>query len=484
MTDQRKVLAAKWKQANRYQNFGPALRSLMVHGFRGINDTTITFDYPVTAITGLNGAGKSSIAQISLCAYKKPSTAVNYARYYVRDFFPISVVDPRPISDDARIAYRYETDQPTLPQDLTISRVQAEWSGYKRQPERKCFYVGFTIYIPKVERRDLSIYRANGITLGDRREIPQQVKQAFAAIVGSSYEDVSFQGVQHKLQSTEVGIVSRFGNAYSENNMGFGEGRVLYTVDLLESSPKQSLFVLEEPETSLHENAQHAFGRYLIDVSLRRGHQILLTTHSSAIIHALPSEASKLLVRDRDGVLCYSGLSASRVRSVLSGGRQSALDVVVEDDFAKCILREALRRTDKLLLQAMAVHALGSADDVRDGVELLRRLGRKCAGVRDGDKNGAPAQNLYKLPGTQPPEKEVFLNPAVQDGLRTKFGFDIPEVLASHPNADHHDWLNILAQEGMMEAEHLAAFAADQYLNAVGTEAFSELINGLRQCSQ
>ena len=46
--------------------------------------------------------------------------------------------------------------------------------------------------------------------------------------------------------------------------MGFGEGRVLYIVDKLESAPQQSLFVLEEPETSLHENAQYELAKYLL----------------------------------------------------------------------------------------------------------------------------------------------------------------------------------------------------------------------------
>lgn len=453
----------------------------MVHGFRGISEMTITFDSPITAITGLNGAGKSSIAQISLCAYKKPSTSKNYSRYYVRDFFPVSVVDPSPISEDARVIYRYETDQYSQPQDLTVSRANTEWSGYKRQPERKAYYVGFTIYIPKVERRDLSIYRASGITLGGKREIPDNVKKFFASIVGSAYDDVSFQDVKHKLQSAEIGIVSRFGHNYSENNMGFGEGRVLYTVDMLESSPEQSLFVLEEPETSLHENAQHAFSKYLLDVCIRRGHQIILTTHSPTIIQALPRESSKLLVRDRDGVSCYSGLSSSRVRAALSGGRQAALDIVVEDDFAKCVLQEAIRRSDRNLLQSVAIHPIGSADDVRDGVEILQKMGKRCVGVRDGDKNSDVAQNLYKLPGNRPPEQEVFLDKQVQEALHDKYSVEVADVLAAHPDSDHHDWVDILSREAMTDPAHLSAIAAENYVTSIGLTPFAELIDELKR---
>lgn len=76
--------------------------------------------------------------------------------------------------------------------------------------------------------------------------------------------------------------------------MGFGEGRTLYLVDLLENSPEQSLFVIEEPETSLHEHAQHELAKYLLDVCFRRHHQVILSTHSDQILSALPS-ASRLL---------------------------------------------------------------------------------------------------------------------------------------------------------------------------------------------
>lgn len=123
-----------------------------------------------------------------------------------------------------------------------------------------------------------------------------------AKIIGHPYDDVAFQGISHRKRETEIGMVERLGYSYSENNMGFGEGRVLYTVDMLETSPEQSLFVLEEPETSLHESAQYEFTKYLMEVCERRKHQIILSTHSSVILNALPPEARKLLIRDETGV--------------------------------------------------------------------------------------------------------------------------------------------------------------------------------------
>ncbi|MGC6483885.1 MAG: ATP-binding protein [Synechococcus sp.] len=152
------------------------MRSVHIDGFRGINGLEIPFEYPVVAISGLNGSGKSTVGQISLSGYKKPSKATDYKRFYVRDFFPASVADPNPFHKESSVKYLYETDDPEAPQELTVKRAKSEWSGYKRQPERKCIYVGFTIYIPKVERKDVSIYRGSSITLTKQRAIPDDVK--------------------------------------------------------------------------------------------------------------------------------------------------------------------------------------------------------------------------------------------------------------------------------------------------------------------
>ena len=92
--------------------------------------------------------------------------------------------------------------------------------------------------------------------------------------------------------------------------MGFGEGRILYTVDKLENSPQKSLFIIEEPETSLRESAQHKFAKYLLEVCIRKQHQIILSTHSSVIIDALPSVSRKLMVRNELGVKIIDNTSS------------------------------------------------------------------------------------------------------------------------------------------------------------------------------
>ena len=162
---------------------------------------------------------------MAVCVYKKPSTTTEYKRQYIKDFFPISAADPKPIDDNPSLLYQYTTDTPKKLKDVTITRASSAWSGYKRQPERCCFYIGFTVYIPKVERRDLSVYSGKSIELTLKRIIDKDVQDRVARIIGQKYDEIAFQGFKLKLRQAEIGIASKFGNSYSENNMGFGEGR-------------------------------------------------------------------------------------------------------------------------------------------------------------------------------------------------------------------------------------------------------------------
>jgi hypothetical protein len=480
MADPTKKLHSKYAPKNRYSNFGHCLRQVHIDGFRGISAMDLTLDHPITAISGLNGAGKSTLGQLAICAYRKPSTAIDYRRQYIKDFFPISVADPKPITDKAKAIYTYETDDYKKPQEVTISRVNSAWSGYKRQPERHCYYIGFTFYIPKVERRDLSVYGGASLAFTEKRDLDPEVIKRMARIIGHKYDTVGFQGVSHKNRESEIGIASRLGYSYSENNMGFGEGRILYTVDALETSPEQSLFILEEPETSLHESAQYEFTKYLLDVCNRRHHQVILSTHSSVILNALPSESRKLLLRDATGVDLRNQISSNQVRSILSSGHVRALDICVEDVFAKVLLSEVIRKKRNDLLKAVAIHDIGCKDAVREAVRVLNKTGKKAIAVRDADVGSHAIDGLFSFPGSRPPEVEVFNNPMVRALMKNKYGVDVDWVLQRDDVKAHHKIASCIAEEAEAEEEVIRTLAIETYIQSIDTE-FDALITAIEQ---
>ena len=477
MADNVRALEKKFQPDSRYNNFGTFIRSIRVDGFRGIQDLEIPFEFPVIAISGLNGSGKSTIGQICLSGYKETVAQSGYKRFYVRDFFPASAADPDPFTKTASVIFSYETENFENPKEATVRRAGSRWRGYKRQPERACFYVGFTFYIPKVERKDVSIYQGSAITLTKPRLIDDEVRKKVGRILGQQYDELHFQGIRHGKKSGELGVAARFGYRYSENNMGFGEGRVLYLVDLLENSPEKSLFVIEEPETSLHEHAQHELAKYFLDVCQRRSHQIIISTHSDKILRALPSQSRMFLHRDGSGVTLYPGLSATRARALLSLGYSRDFFVFVEDDFAEALLSEMIRRVEPSLLKAICIVAVGNTDSVRTAVNLVTKIGKSCIAVRDADTGADPASGLLSLPGSMPPEKEVFGHQGVKQYFVEQFSIDIDNELALRDVKDHHKITEALADACHSRADHIKMLAIGKYLDELGEHAYSDLVN-------
>lgn len=261
--------------------------------------------------------------------------------------------------------------------------------------------------------------------------------------------------------------------------MGFGEGRILHLVSQMEEAPVQSLFVLEEPETSLHEEAQYRLVEYLVDVCDRRGHQIIFSTHSSVMLEALPSDARRMLYRDQDGVTAYKGISSTRARAILSGGEHRNLTVCVEDAFAVNLIREIIRAEEPSLLKAVSIYETGSKTTVRETVKLLSRFQRIAIGIRDGDTGENPAENLYSLPGTRAPELEVFENEGVANHLKVKFGIDVKTIRATAPEHSHHDIPALLAKAAEANQEHLEIEAIGKYVESLDLQARKRLVEAI-----
>lgn len=480
MTDSKKELQKLFSKKTRYSNFGPTIAEIRVKGFRGLSDLTLSIESPITAISGLNGTGKSTIAQLAACGYKKPTTeSKEYKRQNISNYFPVSKADPKPFTDEASVEYKYLTNTEDRLQELTVYRSGSQWNGYKRQPERHCRYIGFTIYIPKVEQRDISIYRGSDISITNENPLQETAQKAISKILNHPYENLSSATAAHDKRSADIGFASKFGARYSENNMGFGEGRVFYTVTSLEMAPEQSLFILEEPETSLHEHAQYEFAKYLIDVCIRRKHQIIITTHSRSILSALPRESRKLLYREGSLVKVSDRTSTAEAAGILSLGMSQGKILLVEDIKAKILLTELIRRIKPSLLKGIKISFVGNDDVVASLTKQLRSDGHTVLGVRDGDNGDDKKMGLLKLPGQNCPEREVFLNDDVEKYLFEKYNFNFSEWLALNEEMDFHDWPAEIANHISKSEDGLWEQLCSVYSNSIPINDVEKLIENI-----
>ncbi len=462
MSDRRNKLQSKFAPRHRQANFGDVLLRMRVCGFRCHKNTVVEVQSPVTAFCGMNGTGKSTLLQVLAFAYKRPAPA---RPYYVKDFLVIGPLDPAPFSDAAEAEFTFGKT-PTEHKTVTIRRRSAtqRWSGYKQRPEREVYFAGIGHYLPRIEQRDFVVRHAKNLQITDEQDIPQVVREAASEILACQYNAATCKAVTYSGSSSEIVCVQRGGVEYSEAHMGFGEGRTQSLIVALEKIPKKSLVLVEEPETSLHPSAQHTLARYLMDVSIRRGHQIFLTTHSEYLLNALPAASRLYLMRDaEDSIRCLARLSAAEARSLMTDGATKALTVLVEDECARAILRELLRRVDPGFLKTVGVFAAGDAASLAKTARVLQGTGLAVAIVRDGDQPEAPSNGVFNLPGDEAPEKELFKDAGVRAHVSTKYGVRLDDFLAGLGNIDHHVWIRRLASHVNVDESALLVDLASTY---------------------
>jgi predicted ATPase len=480
MPDPRNTLQQLFTKDSRFDNFGEILVSLHVQGFRCHTNTLIEVESPITAFSGLNGTGKSTLLQLGAVAYNK--SLGNNERYHIPSFVVAGKLDPQPYTDAASVEYGYWQDN-RIPRKLTVTRrvTQKRWSGYRSQPIRRVYFAGMGLYLPQIETRDFAVRNASKLQILNCQPLAPDAKQWVERILGNHYDGMDRNTIKHPKQARNVVTAARGIAHYSEANMGCGEGRVQHVIQQLEDLPERSLVLFEEPETSLHQSAQFELGRYLIDVCIRRRHQVLLTTHSESLLAGLPSASRIYLDRGQNEIRPIAGLSGSQAASLMGGGAVKALHILVEDEVARAVLREIVRLSDPQFLKVIGVHPVGDKGTIQKTMQALAGKGIPIAAVRDGDVGQNPGQNLFSLPGNEPPEKEVLQKcPEVAQMLSDEYGLTLPDFMAGVDPDEHHSWFLKLSSATACEAPVVITACARVYARSLTANTRDALVQQLK----
>jgi predicted ATPase len=481
MSDPRNDLQNMFDPSNRYANFGNVIMNLHAQGFRCHTDTVIEIDSPITAFCGLNGTGKSTLLHLAAAAYKSNDGVL---KYYIKDFIVVGTLDPTPFTDNATVEYKFWQEDGSL-RSLKLSRnsKNKRWEGYRRRIERFVHFAGIGLYLPKIEQRDFIVRKAHQLIISDPTPVSERLRQWTSTILGYDYGSIKSNKVRYSHQSGQVLVVERTGREYSEAHMGYGEGRSLYIINILETLPQRSLVLIEEPETSLHPSAQYQFGKYLVDVAKTKRHQILLTTHSEYLLDALPSQSLIYLHKTETGIKPIYRLTSARAKSLMTEGLHKALCILVEDACAQAILAEIIRREDHHFLRSVGIYPGGSKETIAQTVRTLKNTGLTIAAVRDADKESSPKENIFKLPGSLAPEKEILRNNGVKNHFQSSYGISIDDFQSRLTN-DHHRWFEELAKSVCREESALVGELATIYVGSLPESERSNLVMLLKEASR
>lgn len=369
------------------------LRRIRLVKVRGFADREVSFDFPVTAIVGPNGGGKTTVMGAAGLIYK----AVQPRRFFAKSGkYDASMQNWRIEYDIVdRSLQRASTQR-------TASFRLAKWN--RDALSRDVLVFGVIRTVPASERKDLIKALGFKFTAAKEEVLDAGVAAKAEWVLGKQLSGFSRLSVDVHGRVTLLSAKTAAGD-YSEFHFGAGEASIIKMIAGIEAAPDNSLILIEEIENGLHPVATRRMVEYLLDAAKRKSLQVVFTTHSDEAIAPLPGTA---IWAAYSGEVLQGKLDVQSLRT-LTGQVDAALAIYVEDAFAAAMMATILR-SQGVSLENVRIHGMGGESNARI-VNRQRNLDPaatfKSVCVLDGDQT-PKGEREYCLPGDISPDAYVF----------------------------------------------------------------------------
>jgi predicted ATPase len=433
-------LNSKWQT-----NTGWPLRLdwIEIRGIRGWSGQRFALQFPIMAVTGENGVGKSTVLQCAAAVYRPPGPRETKGRF-ASDFFPDTAWDRV-----RNAAIGYAAREGTRPVVSAIRKPTDRWRGNPDRPQRHVEYIDLSRIQPVPARLGYTRLANPTFREVDATAFEKSRLERFSEIMGRTY-DLAKMALTNADARRLVPVISLHGAEYSGFHQGAGETTI---AELLQADlPQYSLVLIDEVESSLHPRAQRRLIRDLAARCRERELQVILTTHSPYVLEELPLEARAYILQPHEGgrEIVY-GVSPDFAMTKMDDVQHAECDLYVEDHRAGAMLVEILVAANPDLVPRCRTIPYGASS-------VGQSLGQMVAGNRfprpsciflDGDEG--TAVGCLNLPGDDAPERVVFeaLQSRSWAEVNTRVGRSYAQVADSCTRAmaltDHHDWVRFAA---------------------------------------
>jgi predicted ATPase len=228
-------------------------------------------------------------------------------------------------------------------------------------------------------------------------ELSEQELNALKYILGRNY--LSGKLLKHSLFHGHEGYTILFKTSnigYSDAFAGSGESAAALLVHNIYQAKDNSLILLDEPETSLHPDAQRKMMQFIAHQAVRKSLQVVIATHSIYLAKDLPQAAIRVLSLNNEGtVSIMTNVSASEALheiETIPAGKT----IIVEDERAKFIVSSALKLMSSHVSKDFQVIVRpGGVSRIYSDIRAYVNAGRKDISIIfDGDQN--PNSSLPK----------------------------------------------------------------------------------------
>lgn len=292
-------------------------------------------------------------------------------------------------------------------------------------------------------------------------------------VVGRDYDSVDWYALE--IEPSERMIADRFrwsgdqplvpyfraryrGLDYSARDMGLGEFSVHFLFWILEQyrEARSLTLPLDEPDAFLPPIGVSALLSRVQQMCLKRGWQVVLTTHSQEMIaRALDQEAFTLLrVDEHGGTVAVHSTDDPGVGDTLLGRPAVEHVIFCEDESAYYLTRAMIEHADRQLLRAATVMwgtGNGYLSKLTEHLPRPPRPGIRFAFAFDGDQRDSNGRwPVVFLPSNSDPDALFMSLKSDPESVSAKIGCskgDLARRLDALEGSDPHDWVNGLADE-------------------------------------
>jgi predicted ATPase len=446
LSNEMRLLQNKWNTRSGWPKF---LEWIEIEGVRGWIGQRIDFPFPIVAIVGENGSGKSTIIQAVASAYQSPNKKLSK---FASDFFPDTSWDT---IRNASIRFGYK--EGIKSSNGIIRKPTDRWRRNPNRPLRYVNYIDLGRIQPVSARTGYKRLANPQWKVTDSKEMGESILQRLSDIIGKGYKSASMALTSGDAKR-RISVIGKGGIEYSGFHQGAGEITIM---EFLEFDPIQySIVLVDEIETSLHPRAQRRLIRDLAKKCHQLELQIILTTHSPYILEELPLEG-RLYIIDGQEKKIARGVSPEFAMAKMDDEPHAECDIYVEDNRSAIFIREILyqyKPEDVARCQFICYGAASVGIALGQMIEGKKFQRPSCVYL-DGDQVVKPGCNL--LPGNDAPERIVFdqLNNIEWKDVAARIArsySDISDYCRKAMNyADHHEWIRYAADQLMIGGDSL-----------------------------
>ena len=406
---------------------------IKINSFRHIENLNITFEHPVTVISGANKVGKTSILLLLACSFEKflkvDSTSPNGE---IRDHTwkdVISFTAHETASNDYSYELSWRLGKSKRSGEGKRLATSKAWSGLGKKSsdtsrinakirEREVRLIDLERVLPGRSFSNALFRKANESTA---QRLNQEMEQAFSFIFDVGQIELYEVG-SHINKSCFLIKKEDEEDPYSSFNAASGEEAVIYLLKDVLESPKNSLVLIDEIEAGFHPSIQRKVADLIQYISWRDKKQFILTTHSPTLLSALPARSRRFIEKPDGNYKVIKNISHQAAHSKMDSIGHPLIRCYCEDELASFIINKILL---KISNERPHFHKLvniitsGPVNQVKNDYERHKRNFSQyrnrigyCA-IFDGD---------YK----DHPDYSSFFNNSSEDTLFI-YPFDAPE---------------------------------------------------------